>query len=130
MKKVGLTYIIDDDYIFRIIATKMLEAHPSYEQTEEFRGGESALEALNERIAQRKKLPDLILLDIDMPLMDAWQFLEKFRQLHLPQKVTVVAVSSSINPRDIQRAHQHSDVLTFVPKPLSEARLTELAESL
>lgn len=130
MKKVGLTYIVDDDYIFRIIATKMLEAHPSYLHSKEFQGGESAIQSLKALQQGGQPFPDLILLDIDMPIMNAWEFLEVIKSIPGATRIPIVAVSSSINPADLQRADTHPGIMSFIPKPLSDKRLTELANSL
>lgn len=130
MLKVPLTYIIDDDYIFRVIATKMLEAHPNYVRTEGFGGGKDALNHIKASLQSGQPLPNLILLDIDMPVMDAWQFLEALRGLPLKSKIQIVAVSSSINPEDLKRASEHPDIREFIPKPLSDERLAQLAASI
>ena len=69
--------IIDDDYICRMVVKKQIESSEYKTETQEFDNGHPALEHLMLNSANPELLPDVIFLDIFMPNMDGWQFLEK-----------------------------------------------------
>jgi len=75
-------------------------------------------------------LPKIIFLDINMPMMDGWEFLEifttEFIQFH--QEVKVVILSSSVNPADLELARNHPLVINFIPKPIGETELEQLKQ--
>ncbi|MFX5957095.1 response regulator, partial [Acinetobacter baumannii] len=70
-----------------------------------FSDGEEALNFLSANIGDNNAVPDIIFLDINMPIMDGWQFLEEYIQLkpRIGKKVTLYMVSSSVDPADTQR---------------------------
>ena len=74
--------------------------------------------------------PKIVFLDINMPLMDGWEFLEEFERLPEPtrNKCYVIMLTSSIDTSDIERARRYSSVIEFVSKPLTKDKL-KLLES-
>jgi CheY-like chemotaxis protein len=85
------------------------------------------LKALNEK---NESFPSLILLDINMPAMDGWAFLNEYRQLPAEARATtsVLLFSTSEHPKDIEKAKFYPEVLDFVAKPLSEEVANSLKE--
>ena len=83
-----------------------------------------AIDLFNEYYIGAKPLPDVILLDLNMPIMEGFGFLEAFRSLDLPGKdrVKIIIVSSSVSPEDIARA-KHSGASQYLSKPVNEQNL-------
>ncbi|CAN5687007.1 response regulator [soil metagenome] len=69
-----------------------------------------------------------LFLDINMPTMTGWEFLEKFKEFNesLKEKFTIYILSSSVDPRDIERAKENPHVVGFIEKPLQKKMLLEI----
>jgi len=121
--------LVDDSPIDNLINQKMIEASSFAEQIYTFSGAVSALDFLKNLVRvngiSTDNIPELIFLDINMPILDGFQFLEEFENLNGPnadvikEKTRVVMVSSSINPKDMDRAEKNKYVKKYVNKPLS-----------
>ena len=75
-----------------------------------------------------KKIPDVIFLDLNMPIMDGWEFLDEFLKIprSLKKRITLYVVSSSIDPRDINRAKSISLVEDYLIKPITYEELKKV----
>jgi len=123
-KKYPTVMLIDDNEIDNLINQKMIEAAAISDKIYTHTGAKSGLEFLRnmEKLDLAEKiLPDLIFLDIDMPLMDGFQFLDEFDKLGpmVKKKCKVIMLTSSINPQDYNRAKKYSTIKLFLNKPLS-----------
>lgn len=94
--------------------------------------GKSALEYLQSHDAQLEKLPEIIFLDINMPIVDGFVFLFEFENFsdQLKEKCKIVILSSSDSKRDIDRIVDNEYVVHFITKPLSEEALEDLKKML
>jgi CheY-like chemotaxis protein len=78
------------------------------------------------------ELPDIIFLDIDMPIMDGFQFMEEYVKIKpkLGKKITIYMVSSSVDPVDIERARKISEITDYIVKPITQNQLTDIIQEL
>jgi CheY-like chemotaxis protein len=88
----------------------------------------NGLEALAYLKKENQSPPELIFLDINMPKMNGWEFLEQYKHLDVKQKarVVIMILTTSANPDDIKRANEIEEVTGFETKPLTEKMLTEI----
>jgi len=131
-KKYRSVMLIDDNEIDNLINQKMLEAASIAEYIYTHTGAKSAIEFLKnmEKIDLADKvLPDVIFLDIDMPLMDGFQFLDEFEKLNTSskKKCKIVMLTSSINPQDFNRSKKYVNVKLYLNKPLSHESILALS---
>lgn len=114
--------IVDDSYIDRLVSATLIKRTFNIESVVEVSGGKPALEWLKENSTGQEIL---VLLDIMMPQMSGFQFLDHFEKLDLPirKNVTVVMLSSTLADEDVLLAKQHPHVKKLLSKPLSPNEL-------
>jgi CheY-like chemotaxis protein len=124
--------LVDDDDVFVFLTTKMLEQSKLVELIKIFDNGYDALVFLKENMDNVDTLPDVILLDLSMPIMDGWQFLEAYVKIHtvIGKKIIIYICSSSISPDDINRAKAISEFSDFIIKPMTKDKLIEMIKNL
>lgn len=117
--------LVDDDPVFNFITRKFIESANIEHTLEEYLDGSDALEALYE-MKTPDQLPDHILLDINMPKMNGWQFLEALRNLNIEKDISVTIVTSSIDGEDRRKAYTYPEIDEFLIKPISKSDLKEI----
>ena len=129
MKKIDAICIVDDDPITVFGIRKMLDNLQVCDTIYTFENGKLAIEGIKRRLEEGGEIPEVIFLDINMPIMDGWQFLEEFISIPLKKSVRINIVTSSIDPADLhnweyykEKTHHHID---FKNKPI---RLKDIAE--
>ena len=130
-KKFNTVMLVDDNEIDNLINQKMIEASNIAKHIFTHTGAKSAMEFLKnmERLdLEERVLPDVIFLDIDMPLMDGFQFLDEFEKLSDETRSTcrIVMLTSSINPQDMSKSKKYSYVKQYLNKPLSQDTLDKI----
>ena len=123
MHKLDIACIIDDDQLFTYVLSKHMKLLEFSENILVFQNGMEALNYLEPVAASPDMLPSVILLDINMPVLDGWQFLDKFTRLNISKKITVFLISSSINHSDHVRALDYKEVSRFYVKPVTRENL-------
>ncbi len=120
--------VVDDDSIYQFTASKTLKATHLPHEILQFQNGKEALSFLRAGATQDHPLPDIIFLDINMPITDGWGFMEEFQELKksLGKEIKIYMVSSSIDPRDLNRARNIPEVTEYMEKPISMSKFSEL----
>ena len=121
-------FLIDDDELYLFTMKKMVEKNKLVDNLHEFHNGFDAIEFLNLMAANKYVLPDIILLDINMPVMDGWTFMELFSLLKpkLEKQISVFMITSSIDPEDLIRAKAIEDITDFIVKPIASQQLINI----
>jgi len=124
--------LIDDNEIDNLINQKTIEAANFAHNIYVHSSAKSAIEFLRniEKVKDlaNKILPDLIFLDIDMPLMDGFQFMDEFNTLlkETRSKCKVVILTSSVNPQDMNKSMKYESVTKYLTKPLTQDSLDKI----
>ncbi len=128
--KINTAFIIDDDPIFVFGSKVLLKKNGFASNIVVFQNGKEALEKIVELLQSQGVLPEVIFLDLNMPIMDGWEFLEAFGKLSGVEHIRLYILSSSIDSRDMERAKQYDIVTDFIAKPLTDGRISKLQNSI
>jgi len=126
MKKVDLVYIIDDDEIIIYLTNKLIMKADFCNRIENFSDAKSALERLQVASETGDNIPDLILIDLNMPEMNGWEFIEAFKKINFEKDIPTFIFTSSIDPNDKQRSFQYTEIKDFITKPLTLQKLDKI----
>lgn len=131
MSKPCTICVIDDDTIYQFIIKRIIQSQSITQKVLVFSEGSQALGFLKENSANKERLPDIILLDLNMPTMNGWSFLDEFIKMKdsLGKDIAIYVASSSINPDDIARARGIKNVSDYLIKPINPEQLKEIIES-
>lgn len=123
---VDSTVLIDDSDIDLFIQKRFLEVYQFSKQLTSYRSAEEALEKLNS--ARTQTAPDVIFLDLNMPNVDGFGFLEAFQALpnEVRSKSKIVVLTSSNSQEDKIQAFSYQNVVQFVTKPLKQSDIEDL----
>jgi CheY-like chemotaxis protein len=122
MKKFNTIFVVDDDLVYHFIIKKLFSKCNINVDTKYFFNGLEAIDELKTKV-ENDNVPDLILLDINMPIYDGWQFLDEFRKLKesITKEITVYLVSSSNDISDLNKFKMYKDeVKKFYYKPMTQ----------
>ncbi len=123
--------IIDDDEINNFVCSKIINQAGFAEKVQTSLGAREALDLLESKVNDlNDDLPDLILLDINMPIMSGWDFLEYYKPLlaNSNKNTILMMLSSSVYEEDVSKANAYKEVSGYIAKPLRKEKLEEIAE--
>ena len=126
---VKLVYVVENDRISSVI-TELIVRKNLGSHVQCFANGQEAINGLAAAVRAAQNVPHLVLLDLDMPLMDGWEFLDALARLRPAPPTTVLVLTSSIHPDDLARAASYPAVKGFFTKPLDEGSVASLQELL
>jgi len=120
-----ITYIIDDDKLSIRLMSMLISKNNFCEDIVSFYNPQTALDELKNNASNPSQLPDVILLDLNMPVLDGWQFLDEFELVDFTKKIVIFIVSSSIDPSDLEMAKNYPTVKSYIVKPLTSEKLKQ-----
>jgi CheY-like chemotaxis protein len=126
MNKVDELCIIDDDPIFVMIIRKLVQSLGFCKAVLVFKNGQEAVSGLTEILESGESMPDIIFLDLNMPKMNGWEFLDLFSKKLIEMDISVFIISSSINFQDSDKSRSYSCVLDYVVKPIDQDKLSNI----
>lgn len=131
MKNLYNICIIDDDRIYQYTTEKTIKAYNLANNVMVFSDGEEALDFFIRNLDSSENLPDIILLDINMPIMDGYQFMEEYVKIkpRVGKKILIYMVSSSVDSSDIDRAKSISEISDYIIKPIKPGELISIINS-
>lgn len=119
--------VIDDTGLDRMIAEKMIKIHGFAQSVVAMDSAKNALNYLSTLQDDHNAIPDIIFLDINMPLMNGLQFLSEYEKLHASlRKRSIVVLTSSLNDSDRKEAMESPYVLKYIRKPINAEVLKQL----
>lgn len=119
MFKTGRIFIIDDDDIFVFVLKKLLQKNKRFNEVINIGNGLEAIDLLVADYESMQIVPEIIFLDLNMPILDGWQFLDQIEKLAFKDLLRIYIISSSIDVREIEKAKTYSTVKSFVSKPVT-----------
>ena len=130
MRRIETICIIDDDGLYTLLLKKKIEKLNLCESVISFPDGERAINNIASLLDSGGKLPEIILLDINMPIMNGWEFMEAFMKLmpRITTKTTVYISSSSIAAEDRMKAQENVAIESYLTKPLENETLLKIAQ--
>ena len=130
LNKKNRLLVVDDDNINMFIVKKIIEKS-GFEIDLVFKSnGLQALDYLKDLISTDKALPNLMLTDINMPLMDGWELIDNCLNLNILGQTNTYVLSSSVYEEDLEKIKMYPDLKGFISKPLSFEILGRLMQEI
>jgi len=130
MTRINHTYLVDDNEFVLMIGKKSISNHPSYDKVSTFENGRLAFESLQNCLQNNEQLPELIILDVNMPEMNGWQFLEAFSAtpglVHIPVYLFTTPVDTEI----MEKASEYKLLRGFLSKSLPFSEIDKIASQM
>jgi CheY-like chemotaxis protein len=124
--------LVDDDRIYQFAARKTIEATGFAENIAVYSNGEEAINFLRTNSFDNGTLPDVIFLDVNMPIMNGWEFLDAYTSIkpNLTKPVTIYVVSSSVDEIDVSKSRQYDTVKGYIVKPVLREKFRQILSSI
>ncbi|TDS17083.1 response regulator receiver domain-containing protein [Maribacter caenipelagi] len=120
--------LVDDDELYLYIMEKTIHQLSKELVVSTFTDGEQAVEYISKCTEEKVELPEVIFLDINMPFLDGWGFLNEFKKLKpkIISNINIYMVSSSMRDSDVIRASNFEELTGYVVKPVDKVQLAEI----
>ena len=134
MSKLKCIMLVDDDEATNFLNKLIISEAVNDVHIRGLQTAYAALDSLRKREICEKSghfiIPDLILLDLNMPGVNGWEFLEEFKQLDndITAKTKIIILTSSINPEDIEKSRKITELSGYLSKPLTESMVIKIVE--
>ncbi|WP_026713936.1 response regulator [Flavobacterium daejeonense] len=128
-----LILCVDDDPITLMLCKKVISKASFSNNIATAKNGEEALQYFDSILnkEEEEKIPELIFLDLNMPVMDGWEFLDNFNtEKYAAVNSKIVVLSSTIDPEDHQKSKNYPMVIDFLSKPITNEMLNYLKSKL
>nr|WP_315145635.1 response regulator [uncultured Flavobacterium sp.] len=133
MKMLETILFIDDDLITLMLCKMVISKASFSKEIATAKNGEEALKYFDTlKTTNSINKPQLIFLDLNMPVMNGWEFLDSFNTEEYAafQKTKIVILSSTIDPADLERSKKYPMVIDFLSKPITKEMLDYLKEKI
>jgi two-component system chemotaxis response regulator CheY len=132
MKRIPTVGLIDDDKIYQLTSARIIRSVLEVDTLLQFNDGEEAMDYLLRHRSTPSVWPDLIFLDLNMPYMDGWQFLDEFTRHGLEgvKSVTIYILTSSASGFDMERAKSYQHISGYLVKPMMRKEYLRLFEDI
>ena len=121
-----LVYVVENDRISSVITELIVRKNLSGGEVRRYANGQWAFDGLMLALRDGIDLPDLVILDLDLPLMSGWEFLDALVNQSFPRPIRVFVLTSSIYPDDRAKALSYKQVTGFFTKPLKDAEVVRM----
>ena len=128
MKRINRILLVDDDEPTNFLNKHIINKYELAEEIVVKHNGAEALEYLTSAVDGKYPTPDIILLDINMPVMDGWEFIDEYKNVDeaIRAKVIVFMLTTSLNPDDEAKAATIKEINAFLNKPLTQKEILEI----
>jgi CheY-like chemotaxis protein len=132
MEKEIKLMLVDDDEIFVFLTKRIIGETNLVNQVKVFGNGRDAIEYMESAAGNPEMLPEVILLDLSMPIMDGWGFIDRYIMLkpRLGKTITLCILSSSVSPHDLDKAKAYSVVSDYIVKPVEKDKFLNIIKNL
>jgi CheY-like chemotaxis protein len=130
MNKIKNVCVVDDDELFQFVMRQHFERLELVEHIHKFTDGEQALNYIRQNLDTPENLPDLVLLDVNMPYMDGWQFMREYVKLPMHKQIKVYILTSSTHESDLQKAKEFPTLAGYLVKPIGKNIIKEILSEL
>lgn len=121
--------LVDDDETSNYISQRIVSKFFTAKQTRMVPNGQRAIEFIESYCEEHGKCPELIFLDINMPVMDGFQMLEELKKKSINKEPKIVILTSSSNPKDLEQAKKFN-IYAYVNKPLTVDKMKQIVDTL
>lgn len=120
--------LVDDDEIIVYLTKKIVKDTNKAKLIDVFGNGSDAINYLKENSKSSNLLPDIIFLDLFMPIMNGWQFLEEYKMIKskMTKSIEIYVISSSISQEDINKAKNIYEVSDYIIKPITKEKFISI----